>query len=276
MCNACLPAGRCNAGVTDYCVMGSKSGSFLKFLGTAGARFVMIRQLRASGGIWLSYEGTNVLIDPGPGSLVRCIESRPPLDPSKLDAVILTHRHLDHSADINVLIEAMTEGGFIKRGVVFCPRDAISADPVILRYARRLPERIEVLKSRSDYSVGKINFRTSMLHEHPVQTYGLRWVCNKQSIALLTDTKYFKRLRDFYRCDILIMSVVFLKSRIGVEHLSLEDARVIIRETQPKKVILTHFGMAMLKAGPSAIAKKLSQDYKTEVIAAYDGMMVRV
>ncbi|MFN7171153.1 MAG: hypothetical protein ACK4NT_07985, partial [Candidatus Omnitrophota bacterium] len=58
---------------------------FIKFLGTAGARFVMIRQLRASGGLWISSGDINVLIDPGPGSIVRCASSRPKLDPSKLD-----------------------------------------------------------------------------------------------------------------------------------------------------------------------------------------------
>jgi len=43
---------------------------FIKFLGTAGARFVMIRQLRASGGLWVSANNKNILIDPGPGSIV--------------------------------------------------------------------------------------------------------------------------------------------------------------------------------------------------------------
>jgi len=46
-------------------------GNYIKFLGTAGARFVMIKQLRSSGGIWVSYKGTNVIIDPGPGSITR-------------------------------------------------------------------------------------------------------------------------------------------------------------------------------------------------------------
>ena len=36
------------------------SAEFIKFLGTAGARFVMIKQLRASGGIWLSTCGKNM------------------------------------------------------------------------------------------------------------------------------------------------------------------------------------------------------------------------
>ncbi|HRR95310.1 MAG TPA: hypothetical protein P5150_01055 [Candidatus Ratteibacteria bacterium] len=37
--------------------------SFIKFLGTAGARFVMLKQLRASGGMWFSINNTNFIVD---------------------------------------------------------------------------------------------------------------------------------------------------------------------------------------------------------------------
>jgi len=85
--------------------------NYIKFLGTAGARFVMIKQLRSSGGIWISYQGTNLIIDPGPGSITRCALSKPKIDPTTLDGIILTHRHLDHSNDV------------IKSGAwCFCPR----------------------------------------------------------------------------------------------------------------------------------------------------------
>jgi ribonuclease BN (tRNA processing enzyme) len=89
------------------------------FLGTAGARFVVIRQFLASGGAWLNLGNTQILLDPGPGSLVQA--SKRKLDPTKLDAIILSHRHLDHSGDINIMIEAMTDGGTKKRGTVFAP-----------------------------------------------------------------------------------------------------------------------------------------------------------
>jgi phosphoribosyl 1,2-cyclic phosphodiesterase len=249
-----------------------QTGDFIKFLGTAGARFVMIKQLRASGGIWISYQGTNVLIDPGPGSIVRCATSRPKLDPSKLDAIILTHRHLDHSGDINVMIEAMTEGGFKKRGVVFSPGDAIDEDTVILKHAMNFPEKIEILQASRNYSVGNFQFQTSPRHIHPVETYGLKFNFKNTSVSLLTDTKYFKELADFYKSDILIICVVFYEPRPGIDHLCLADAESLIKEINPKKAILTHFGMTMLKAKPHIQAEKLSGELGISVEAAYDGM----
>ncbi|MFH1397245.1 MAG: MBL fold metallo-hydrolase [Candidatus Omnitrophota bacterium] len=249
-------------------------GDYIKFLGTAGARFVMIKQLRSSGGFWVSYKGTNVLIDPGPGSIVRCSTSKPKLDPLKLDAVILTHRHLDHCGDINVMIEAMTEGGFKKKGVVFCPQDALKGDPVIFKYLRAFPERIEVLKARRDYKVGEFKFQVSMRHDHRVETYGLKFRMNNKSIGILIDTRYFKGLKDFYQVDTLIISVVFVQPRTDIDHLSIVDVKTLIKEIRPKKTILTHFGMKMLMARPDLIAKELSRELKREVVAAYDGMVL--
>jgi phosphoribosyl 1,2-cyclic phosphodiesterase len=247
---------------------------FLKFLGTAGARFVMIKQLRASGGIWISCAGANILVDPGPGSIVRCAASRPKLNPSLLDGIILTHRHLDHSADINVIIEAMTEGGFKKRGIVFCPEDALKTDSVILEYLKKFPEKIEILQAEKNYRVGGFHFQTSMEHIHPCLTYGLKFKIGKSRVCLLTDTKYFSGLADFYKADILIINVVFLKPRPEVAHLSLPEAEQIIRQVTPKKAILTHFGMTMLGARPHIQAQELSRKLGIEVVAAYDGMAV--
>lgn len=245
---------------------------YIKFLGTAGARFVMIRQLRASGGLWISAQGKSILIDPGPGSIVRLASSKPKLDPSKLDAIILTHRHLDHSGDINVMIEAMTGGGFKKKGAVFCPQDALEEDPVILKHVRTFPERMEILKENTKYKVGDFVFESSMKHIHPVETYGIKFKIKNTSISFLTDTKYFKELNKFYRTDIVIICVVFKEPRLGVDHLCLTDAQQIIRDLKPKKAILTHFGMTMLQAKPHIQALELSKKLGIEVVAAYDGM----
>ena len=250
--------------------------AFLKFLGTAGARFVMIEQLRSSGGIWISSKDTNLLIDPGPGSIVRCAASRPKLDPTKLDGIILTHRHLDHTNDINVMIEAMTEGGFKKRGVVFCPADAINEDSVILKHAFNFPERIEILEADKNYRLRDFEFQTSMRHIHPVETFGLKFNLGATSVGLLTDTKFFKELEDFYQTDILIISVVFFEPHPAIDHLCLNDAEEIIRSCKPKKAILTHFGRTMLRAKPHIQAAALTKRLGIPVEAAYDGMSLNL
>ncbi len=249
--------------------------AFIKFLGTAGARFVMIEQLRSSGGLWVSYKDTNVLIDPGPGSIVRCAAARPKLNPLNLDGIILTHKHLDHSNDINVMIEAMTEGGFKKRGIVFCPADATGEEPVILKYVLNFPERIDSLSANQDYKIGDFSFRTSMRHIHPTETYGLKFNLGDTSIGLLSDTKFFKDLEGFYKTDLLIISVVFFDPRPGIDHLCLADAEEIIKACKPKKAVLTHFGMTMLKAKPHIQAQKLTERLGIEVVAAYDGMSLK-
>lgn len=236
----------------------------------------MIKQLRASAGIWVSSGSKNILIDPGPGSIVHCNRSRPKLDPTKLDAIILTHRHLDHAGDINVMIEAMTEGGFKKRGILFCPGDALDDDPVVLRHTRNFLNKIQVLKALSQYKVGDFVFYTSMRHRHPVETYGIKFKIGGSSLAILTDTQYFSGLEDFYCADILIISVVFYQPRPEIEHLSLTEARQIISQIRPRKTILTHFGMTMLKAKPHLVARKLTEELGSEVVAAYDGMTLRL
>jgi phosphoribosyl 1,2-cyclic phosphodiesterase len=248
----------------------------IKFLGTAGARFVVMKQLRASGGIWLTLDDTNVMIDPGPGSLVRCISSKPKLNPMDLDGIILTHRHIDHSNDINIMIEAMTNGGFKKKGVVFAPNDALEGDPVILKYVRDQVERIEILKEKGKYHVGNISFETPIRMKHGVETYGINFRGKTSSISLITDTDFFTGLASHFTGDILIVNVVMLEDKSTIEHLCLQEAEQIIETNKPRLAILTHFGMGMVKAKPWEIAEQLSKKLSVQVTAASDGMVVDI
>jgi len=248
----------------------------IKFLGTAGARFVVMKQLRASGGIWLTLDDTNVMIDPGPGSLVRCISSKPKLNPMDLDGIILTHRHIDHSNDINIMIEAMTNGGFKKKGIVFAPKDALEGDPVILKYVRDQVERIEILKEKGKYQVGNISFETPIRMKHGVETYGINFRGKTSSISLITDTDFFTGLASHFTGDILIVNVVMLEDKSTIEHLCLQEAEQIIETNKPRLAILTHFGMGMVKAKPWEIAEQLSKKLSVQVTAASDGMVVDI
>lgn len=245
---------------------------FIKFLGTAGARFVVAMQLRASGGTWLCLEDKNILIDPGPGCLVKCHSSRPKLNPAHLHAIVLTHRHLDHSADVNVMIEAMTMGGTKKKGLLFAPEQALSEDPVVLQYLRDYVEKIEILKEKGEYEIDGIKLNTPIKHIHgDAETYGLNFTSPKYKISFIVDTRYFPELVNYYRGDILVINVVRPEPS-ELDHLCLDDAKRIIIEVRPRYSILTHFGRLMVARKPWEIAQHLSDELGLKVIAASDGM----
>ncbi len=242
----------------------------ITFLGTAGARFVVMHQFLASGGAWLSFGNTQLLLDPGPGCIVQATKRK--LDASNLDAIILAHKHLDHSGDINIMIEAMTDGGMKKRGVVFAPADALNQDPVILSYLQSYPERIEILTECGCCKVNDISFETPIRHKHPVETYGFIFRTPRYTFSWITDTRYFDELPHYYKGDLLIINVVRLNPGAPIDHLSLPEAKRVIEEIKPKIAILTHFGMTMWRAKPWELAKKLTDETGISVIAARDGM----
>lgn len=242
----------------------------ITFLGTAGARFVVTKQFLASGGAWLNLGGTEILIDPGPGCLVQATKRK--LDSSKLKAIILSHKHLDHSVDINIMIEAMTDGGWKQRGTVFAPSDALNEYPVIFPYLQSYPQSIEILAEGKAYSIEDITFETPVRHHHSVETYGFVFTTPRHTFSWIIDTKYFAKLTSYYRAELLIINVVMLESKDMIDHLSLPEAKLIIEEIKPKVTILTHFGMSLWRAKPWELAEQMSQDTGTLVIAARDGM----
>jgi ribonuclease BN (tRNA processing enzyme) len=249
---------------------------FIKFLGTGGARFVVSQQMRASGGIWLSWQGVQVHIDPGPGALVKCLASHPKLDPFRLDGIILTHRHLDHAADVNIMIEAMTRGGYQKKGTLFAPPDALDNDPVVLQYVRSYLAHIKPLSEGGTYTVGPISFSTPVRHNHPVETYGLKISLAGKIVSLIADTLFFEELAShYYQSDCVIINVVRLQSSPSeqiIYHLCLEDVKKIVSEIRPRKVLLTHFGSQILQANPCLLAEELSLSTGIQTIACTDGL----
>jgi ribonuclease BN (tRNA processing enzyme) len=252
--------------------------NWIKLIGTAGARFVVARQLRSSGGLWLSLKGINLYMDPGPGALVRCLAGNPKLDPTTLDGILLSHKHLDHSGDINAMIEAMTEGDYQRKGTLFAPAEALEEDPVILRYIRHYLGKVEILRENTTYFLGDLKFSTARRHHHSVETYGFNFHLPEATVSYITDTKFHPELIFQYPGEVLLLNVVLLAEIPDrkIDHLSFEDVKIILKETRAKTVVLTHFGTRMLQANPSELAQSLSEESGKKIIAATDGMTLAV
>jgi len=251
--------------------------NYIKFLGTAGARFVVARQIRYSAGTHIRAGGHDIILDPGPGTLVRCARARPKVEAPNIDAVVLSHAHIDHSNDVNILLDAMATGDH-DGGELFCPAECLEGEKsVVFNYARELPRRVIRLEPESAYLSGDIPFRTSPRHVHGMETYGLSFDINGTTISFVTDTDYFPELSDIYAdADILVINVVrhYPVKHGNVQHLCADEAKEIIGDVGPDMAVLTHFGMTMIQAGPREVARQMDEELDIPVEAASDGRKI--
>ena len=240
------------------------------FLGTGGARFVVAKQIRASGGMWMRFGGTQIHLDPGPGALVRALGTIPPQRPAELDAIVLSHKHIDHANDVNAMIEAMAQGGWKPRGVLLAPGDAWESESILLPYARHFVPRHEIVEERGGpYAINDVEVRASVRHQHPVETYGLHFRYAGTTVSYLPCTRYFDGLIEDYAAhkpDVLVINVLRYADSLDVD-----DAKRLIAGIRPGSAIMTHFGTKMLERDPRRIAYDLEDELGIRVYAAHDG-----
>ena len=240
-------------------------------MGTAGARFMVAKQVAASGGLFLEEGQTRISLDPGPGAIVQYAKRE--VDLTTLDAIVISHRHLDHVGDVNVMIEAMTDGGFQHRGRVFCPSDALDDDPVILRYLRRFPEQIVRLEPETAYAVDGITLTTSPRHIHQCETYGFRI---GERLGWVTDSQFYEGIAEQHKADVMVLHTVLMECHSHLPHLCVADVERIVRDARPKVAYLTHYGMTVWRANPHEIAARMSDRTGVDVRAAVDGLTIEL
>jgi len=245
------------------------------FLGTAGARYVVAKQLRASAGTIINIENSYLLLDPGPGTLVHLAKRKILVE--KISTIIVSHHHLDHSADLNVIVDAVTEGGFKKRGTLFLTESALKEN-ILLPYLKNYLKKIEILKPHTVYEENPFKFKTTCLFKHTAENYGLLFYFpERKVVGFITDTAYFEELaKEFAEANILVINTVRYTPKEGVLHLSIPDVKKLLTKVKPEEVILTHFGMTMIRANPFKVAQELSKELGLKIRACYDGMSLKI
>lgn len=239
----------------------------LTFLGTGGGRYVILSQRRHSGGIWLDL-GKRIIVDPGPGALVRAIEERK--DPMKLDAVLVSHNHLDHYNDAEVMIEAMTHGLKRRRGFFAAPKSALA---YISEYHRESAD-VRSIKAGDVLSIGDVKIEALPTVGH-ADGIGFRFKTGDSDIVYSSDTGFSQELASSYRgAKTLILNVIFPSGKPIKSHLNTDSAIEVVRMAKPKLCIITHFGTTMLNADPDKQAARIQAETGIKTIAAADGMTI--
>jgi ribonuclease BN (tRNA processing enzyme) len=239
----------------------------ITFLGTGGGRFVVLNQRRYSGGLFLDLE-SRISVDPGPGALIRALQFKK--DPQKLDGVLVSHHHVDHYNDAEILVEAMTRGMRTKRGTLVLNKRALE---YISSYHKSFVELV-VAEPKKKFMLGELEIVCLPTANHE-DAVGFRFNSKHGTIVCSSDTAYSKELvSNYLGAKVLILNTLVPASKEIATHLNTRTAALIIQEARPELAITQHFGMTMLNSDPAKEAKRIEDETGVRTIAARDGMVI--
>jgi len=198
------------------------------------------KQNAASSGYLLEHEGFQLLIDCGSGILSKVQNI---IQPEDLDAVILSHYHPDHVADIGVLQHARLIQGFLGKKLSALP---IFGHPFDEQEFNKLTYK-NITKGiayepNTGLSVGP--FQVSFLKtNHPVPCYAMKFQVKGKAVVYTADSSFKEDFIEFSRnADVLLCECNFYGHQNGKSagHMNSIEAGNFADKAGVKQLILTH------------------------------------
>ncbi len=261
------------------------------FLGTGGGRFNLVRQLRGTGGFMLMGRHLNIHVDPGPGALLRLLQAN--RDPTKTDAIIVTHMHIDHVSDAPALVEAMSGFTFKHAGLLIAAASVLDGDKhgdkSISKYHQMLVKEcahfgpadkktFEISRQPKSGSAPSSPANSFTLSGVPVKHddksgFGFVIEMDGVKIGYTSDTEYIPAIHNAAYAGVDVLIANNLKSAAdGIpDHLHSGHLIQLLKAAKPKLCILSHMGMGLIQSGPEAEAARIESASGVKTIAGRDG-----
>jgi len=213
----------------------------IKVLGTGTA----IPSLKRVSSAYLVITDTcNMLIDIGPSIVRRLLEFGYTVD--DIASVLLTHFHVDHTADLSTFFFACNYGE-VQRSKPLLLGGGQGIHKFYSNLSRLYPwispKSYELSISNvltKAVEIGDIRIRASKAN-HNKESVGIRLESNKgRCVVFSGDTDYSSNLARISReADLLITDCAYPEKKVK-GHLNLEFLDRIVKKAQPKKVVLSH------------------------------------
>lgn len=111
----------------------------ITFLGTGGNPEAVIAQSPRTAGFLVEFGDLYMYVDPGPGALQGVLEAK--VDLGALDAVYISHGHVDHYAGAESIIEGMCWAMSTRRGMLMGPKNIFEVERSISKFHQGETER---------------------------------------------------------------------------------------------------------------------------------------
>jgi ribonuclease BN (tRNA processing enzyme) len=194
----------------------------------------------ASSGYLLEHDGFKLLIDCGSGVLAKLQNL---VQPEELDAVILSHYHPDHIADIGVLQHARLIQGFLGKE---CPTLPIYGHSFEQNEFEKLTYK-EITKGIAyvpDEVLTVGPFQISFLKtNHPVPCYAMRITDGDKTLIYTGDGSFKEEFISFsHNADVLLCECNFYAHQNGKSagHMNSLEAGRLANSAGVQQLILTH------------------------------------
>ncbi|MDM5317729.1 MBL fold metallo-hydrolase [Fictibacillus sp. b24] len=194
----------------------------------------------ATSGYLLQSDGFNLLIDCGSGVLSQLQNY---IKPEELDAVILSHYHADHVADIGVLQYSRLIQSFLQKGIKTLPIYGHTKDEGGFQSLTHGTHTTGIpFNPEEELRIGPFTI-TFQLTKHAVTCYAMRVTDGNETLVYTADTALIPELVPFSRnADLLIAECNFYKGMdgSGPGHMTSEDCGMLAQQSEARQLLLTH------------------------------------
>lgn len=225
----------------------------------------------ASTGYLLEHEGFQLMLDFGSGVLAKLQNY---IQPEELDAVVLSHYHPDHVADIGVLQHARLIQGFLGNKSPQLPIYGHTQDKH--EFAKLTYKNITkgvAYDPAAKLEVGPftISFTPAV---HPVPCYAMRIEAGGKALVYTADTSFKEEFIPFVSgADVLLSECNFYGNQDGkgAGHMNSYDNGKLAKEAGVKQLVLTHlphYGEI------DQLAAEASTLYPGQITLASEGLVI--
>ena len=227
----------------------------------------------ASSGYLIEHDGFKLLLDCGSGVLSQLQEY---IKPSDLDAVLLSHFHTDHIADIGVLQHALLIDQMLGNEKKPLPIYAHSHDQDAAEQLTYKKNTVwEPIMENQSVQIGPFHVK-AIKTKHSVPCYAYIIEADGKKLAYTADTAYFSELAPFFKdTHVLLCECNFYEGMEAEKagHLTSVQAGQVARDADVQTLLLTHlphFG------DHGNLVKQASQVYPGKILLAKTGLQITI
>ncbi len=239
---------------------------------------------RASSGYWLQTSGGSVLLDAGASVIHKMAQEN--LDWANLDAVWISHFHLDHVGGLAPFLF----------GTKHAPQTIARRKPLVIYggyglkkllrafdeangyrlFEQPFPVEIREVAPRSKFELLPGLAAQTFSTPHTRESLAIRFTDEEgTSLVYTSDTGYAEALSSFSAgADLLLIECSFHRDKPVDTHLDLADAMRIARRAAPGRVVLSHLYPEW--DGVNIVEEAGKHDPGCEIMAASDGLRLKV